>query len=240
MAKRVRAIVVASAMVLAACAPSESDSVDPAVEDTVPVVEVAAGEADADVPVAASDTSVPVPVTVPWKKGEAAKAWKKFLRSYEVLDVSDYSGSECGLYTMMLTEGSVTFYFWDGRGWVDQSQLLGSGQGRQPVSVHSADYTNDGVIDFFITYAPDRDYGNREYGAYFAIPWGGNYRCQWGWVDVDDGRTLGKRITSPDVSTREAVVRGDGFDKGRWRTWGEYRYLPSSASFVFRKVQPDN
>ena len=224
-----------SLLTLAACAFGRAETTERVSSDSSAVLSNA--PTLASVPVS---TSVPVPVTVPWKKGEAARAWKTFVSSYEVLDVSDYSRSECGLYKMLLTEGSVTFYFWDGRVWVDQSQLLGGGQGREPVAVHSADYTNDGVVDFFVTYAPDRDLGNREYGAYFAIPWGGDYRCQWGWVDVDDGRTLGKRVTSPDVSRREAVVRGDGFDKGRWRAWGEYRYLPSSASFVFKKAMPDD
>lgn len=231
--------IAAAVVALAACSSDVPDATNDTMGGPQSVTEVALDAAATDSTVTVQ-TSVPVPVTFPWKKGEAARGWKKFVSSYEVLDVSDYSRSECGLYKMLLTEGSVTFYFWDGRGWVDQSQLLGGGQGREPVSVHSADYTNDGVIDFFVTYAPDRELGNRDYGAYFAIPWGGDYRCQWGWVDVDDGRTLGKRVTSPDVSRREAVVRGDGFDKGRWRTWGEYRYLPSSASFVFKKVMPDD
>lgn len=200
--------------------PTVVDAADVAVDET------AAGVA----------TSVPVPVTVPWKKGDAARAWKKFVASYDVLDVSDYSRSECGLYKMLLTEGSVTFYFWDGRAWVDQSQLLAGGQGRNPVSVHSADFTNDGVIDFFVTYESQPGAGRREYGAYFAIPWGGNYRCQWGWIDVDDGRIRGKRIESPDVDRRDAVVSGDGYERGRWRTRGEYLYLPSSVSFVFKKT----
>lgn len=224
----------ASLLLVASCAGASVEVLRSVTVDTVSVVDVAVDDTVASVP-----TSVPVPVTVPWKKGEPSRAWRKFVRSYEVRDVSEYSRSECGLYKMLITEGSVTFYFWDGSVWVDQSQLLGGGQGRRPVSVHSADYTNDGVVDFFVTYEPDRDYGNRDYGAYFAIPWGGNYRCQWGWVDVDDGRNLGKRIVSPDISRKQAIVRGDGFDKGRWRTWGEYRYLPSSASFVFRKVAPD-
>lgn len=226
---------VTSLMTLVACSDGSTDSSANAPGDTV-AISGAAVASETSSP----STSVPVPVTMPWKKGAAARAWKTFVSSYEVLDVSDYSRSECGLYKVLLTEGSVTFYFWDGLAWVDQSQLMGGGQGREPVSVHSADYTNDGVVDFFVTYAPDRDFGNREYGAYFAIPWGGDYRCQWGWVDVDDGRTLGKRVTSPDVSRREAVVRGDGYDKGRWRTRGEYRYLPSSASFVFKKATPDD
>ena len=181
-------------------------------------------------------TSVPVPVTVAWNKGEANAAWKTFLEPYEVLDVSKFSRSECGLYAVLVTEGSVTFYFWDGRNWIDQTRLLGAGQGDKPTGVVSADFTNDGVIDFFVTYEPDRDLGNRDYGALLAIPWGGDYRCQWGWVDVDDGRDLTKRVVSPDVDAGRREVRGDGWDNGRWRSRGVYEYLGSSSSFVFRKT----
>lgn len=181
-------------------------------------------------------TSVPVPVTLAWTKGAANAAWKTFLEPYEVMDVSKFSRSECGLYAVLVTEGSVTFYFWDGRSWIDQSKLLGGGQGDTPTGVVSADFTNDGVIDFFITYGPDRDLGNRDYGALLAIPWGGDYRCQWGWVDVDDGRDLTKRVVSPDVDAERREVRGDGWEKGRWRSRGVFEYLGSSSSFVFRKT----
>jgi len=181
-------------------------------------------------------TSVPVPVTLPWKKGAANAAWKVFLESYEVLDVSKFSRSECGLYAVLVTEGSVTFYFWDGRTWIDQTRLLDGGQGDTPTGVVSADFTNDGVTDFFVTYGPDRDLGNRDYGALLAIPWGGDYRCQWGWVDVDDGRDLTKRVISPDVDASAREVRGDGWERGRWRSRGVFEYLGSSSSYVFRKT----
>jgi len=181
-------------------------------------------------------TSVPVPVTLPWKKGAANAAWKAFLESYEVLDVSKFSRSECGLYAVLVTEGSVTFYFWDGRTWIDQTRLLDGGQGDTPTGVVSADFTNDGVTDFFVTYGPDRDLGNRDYGALLAIPWGGDYRCQWGWVDVDDGRDLTKRVISPDVDASAREVRGDGWERGRWRSRGVFEYLGSSSSYVFRKT----
>lgn len=178
-----------------------------------------------------------VPSTVvAWKRGDERAAWEKFLESFEVLDSSEFSRGPCGVFAMMLTEGSVTFYWWNGREWVDRSSLLVGGQGDKPAKVYTRDFTLDGVLDFFVQYEPSRDYRGQSYGAYFAYPWPEEQKCQWTWIDVDDGRDLTKRVISPDVDQRNSKVFGDGFVKGRWGSYGSYEYLGSSSSFVFHQT----
>ena len=178
----------------------------------------------------------PVRTTVPSKPGAATKAWKKWVQSFEVVDVSAISKSECGVYAMVVTEGSLTFYDWDGVQWADISTQLGGGRGRVPLKIYTHDFTNDGILDFFVTYGDRKKTGGSTYGAYFAFPWSGENRCDWRWVDIDDGRGATKIIDSPEVDQRQGIVYANGYKSGRWKTYGVVEYLSSSNSFVFREV----
>lgn len=189
------------------------------------------------VTVALSTTiATPVRTTVPWLPGAATKAWSKWVKTFDVLDVSAISKSDCGVYAMLVTEGSLTLYDWDGVQWADISTQLGGGRGRDPLKVYSHDFTNDGVLDFFVTYGDRKKSGGSTYGSYFAFPWSGENKCEWKWVDIDDGRGITKVIDSPEVDQRQGVVYANGYKSGRWKTYGVVEYLPSSNSFVFREV----
>lgn len=191
---------------------------------------------DASTTSSTTTSSVAPSTTVAWTRGAERAAWEDFIDAYEVLDTSEFSRGPCGVFAMMLTEGSVTFYWWNGREWVDRSSLLVGGQGDKPAKVYTRDFTLDGVPDFFVEYEPSRDYRGRSYGSFFAYPWTHEQQCQWTWIDVDDGRDLGKRVVSPDVDQRAHQVYGTGYVKGRWGSYGVYEFLGSSSSFVFRQT----
>ena len=177
-----------------------------------------------------------VRTTVPWRPGAATKAWTSWIKTFDVVDVSAISKSDCGVYAMLVTQGSLTLYDWDGVQWADISGQLGGGRGRDPLKVYSHDFTNDGVLDFFVTYGDKKRSGGSTYGAYFAFPWSGENQCEWKWVDIDDGRGITKIIDSPEVDQRQGIVYANGYKSGRWKTYGVVEYLPSSNSFVFREV----
>jgi hypothetical protein len=191
--------------------------------------------------VAPTTTTTPpaTSTTVPWVTGAAAKAWKTFVKSYQVVDVSAISKGDCGVYAMLVTEGSLTFYWWDGEKWNDDSSQLAGGKGQQPLKVYSHDFTNDGVVDFFVTYGDRKESGGSTYGAFFAHRWSGVNMCDWEWVDVDDGRSLTKTVESPEVDQRKGLVYADGYANSRWKSYGLVDYLPSSGSFVFQEVFKD-
>jgi hypothetical protein len=185
----------------------------------------------------APSTSVSsVRTTVPYKPGAAMKAWNSWVKSFEVVDVSSISKSECGVYAMLITEGSLTFYDWDGKQWADISDQLKGGRGVDPLKVYSHDFTNDGVLDFFVTFGDNRNKGGKLYGSFFAFPWSGPDYCKWSWLDIDNGRDIVKEIESPEVDQRDGVVYASGYESGRWTTYGAVKYLPSSGSFVFQEV----
>jgi hypothetical protein len=177
--------------------------------------------------------------TVAWVTGAAAKAWKTFVKSYEVVDVSAISKGDCGVYAMLVTEGSLTFYWWDGMKWNDDSSKLAGGKGQQPLKVYSHDFTNDGILDYFVTYGDRKETGGSTYGAFFAHRWSGENKCQWEWVDVDNGQSLTKTVESPEVDQRKGLVFADGYANSRWKSYGRIDYLPSSGSFVFQEVFKD-
>jgi len=177
--------------------------------------------------------------TVPWVTGAAAKAWNKFVKSYQVVDVSAISKGDCGVYAMLVTEGSLTFYWWDGAKWNDDSSQLAGGKGELPLKVYSHDFTNDGVVDYFVTYGDRQKSGGSTYGAFFAHRWSGDNMCDWQWVDVDNGRSLTKTVDSPEIDQRKGLVFADGYANSRWKSYGMFDYLPSSSSFVFQEVFKD-
>lgn len=170
--------------------------------------------------------------TVAWAPGAPLQAWDAFLKTFDVKDASEVSISECGVYAMLVTDESLTFYMWNGVEWKDISEDLGGGRGQYPIKVYTQDFTNDGAKDFFVVYRTKKKTG-KIYGAYFAFPWGGRNKCVWSWVDVDDGRSFGKLIESPKVNQKKRVIYGDGYHR-RYLTRGVYEYLPASSAFVFR------
>jgi hypothetical protein len=177
----------------------------------------------------------PVPTTVPWEKGAPEAAWATWLTTFAVVDASEISESECGVFAMLVTEESLTFYSWDGVQWSDKSALLGGGRGKYPLKVYSSDYTNDGVIDYFVTYRTNKNSGNT-FGGFFAIPWSGDFRCVWNWVDIDNGRDNSKVIDRPEIDQRKGKVFGAGYVKRRYSTRRELKFSPSANSFVFDDV----
>ena len=172
--------------------------------------------------------------TVPSRPSDAVAAWTRYVDSFEVIDVSEVSNGECGARAMMVTEGSVTFYWWDGIRWNDDSLQLIGGKGALPLKVHTRDFTNDGVLDFFIIYEEKKD--GPTYGAYFAYPWSGSV-CEWRWMDIDNGTRLTQRIDRPEVNQRNGEVFAEGYSSRNWKSYGVYEYQPSSNSFVFREVR---
>ena len=184
---------------------------------------------------ASTTTMPPVPTTVPWEKGAPEAAWAAWLTTFAVVDASEISESECGVFAMLVTEESLTFYSWDGVQWSDKSALLGGGRGKYPLKVYSSDYTNDGVIDYFVTYRTNKNSGNT-FGGFFAIPWSGDFRCVWNWVDIDNGRDNSKVIDRPEIDQRKGKVYGAGYVKRRYSTRRELKFSPSANSFVFDDV----
>jgi hypothetical protein len=187
----------------------------------------------------ATETTTTLPETsssIPRKIGNPQKAWDDYVKLFVVQDVSAVSESDCGVFAMLVTEASLTFYEWNGERWSDISQKLGTSRGRYPLKVYSQDFTNDGVIDFFVTYEDERRRGRSTYGAFFAFPWSGENECTWGWVDIDNGRDITKIIESPEVDQRKGRVYAAGYKYRRAKTYGEVKYLPASSSFVFEEV----
>jgi len=184
---------------------------------------------------ASTTTMPPAPTTVPWEKGAPEAAWAAWLTTFAVVDASEISESECGVFAMLVTEESLTFYSWDGLQWSDKSALLGGGRGKYPLKVYSSDYTNDGVIDYFVTYRTNKNSGNT-FGGFFAIPWSGDFRCVWNWVDIDNGRDSSKVIDRPEIDQRKGKVYGAGYVKRRYSTRRELKFSPSANSFVFDDV----
>lgn len=208
--------VVALIVVLAGCGSSDGQSPTTSAADAVTT----------------TTTAESTRTTVAWSPGAPLQAWDAFLKTFDVKDASEVSISECGVYAMLVTDESLTFYMWNGVEWMDISEDLSGGRGQYPIKVYTQDFTNDGGKDFFVVYQTKKR-GGSTYGAYFAYPWSGENQCVWSWVDVDDGRTFGKLVESPRVEQKKRVVFGDGYHR-RYLTRGVYEYLPASSAFVFR------
>lgn len=200
------------------------------------VVPVACSEQETQVAPTTTSPASTTSTTVPWVRGAAQKAWNKHVKMFYTLDHSAISKGDCGLFAMLITEGSLTLYQWNGEKWIDRSVLLGGGKGEIPLKVYTFDFTNDDVLDFFVTYGDNVKQGGRTYGAFFAYPWDQEKQCQWGWADIDNGRDITKTIESPEVNQRRGVVYANGYHNGNYLTFGTVEYLPSSSSFVFQRA----
>jgi hypothetical protein len=180
-------------------------------------------------------TTLPSSTTVPWVKGAPEAAWEAWLTTFAVVDASEISESECGVFAVLVTDESLTFYSWDGRQWSDKSDVLGGGRGKYPQKVYSSDYTNDGVIDYFVTYRTRKNSGTT-FGGFFALPWSGDLRCVWNWVDMDNGRDVSKVIDRPEIDQRKGRVYAAGYVNRRYDSRRQLKYSPSANSFVFDDV----
>jgi hypothetical protein len=176
----------------------------------------------------------PTSTTIPSTPRKAVDAWNEYVTSFEVVDVSEVSTGDCGARAMLITEGSLTFYWWDGLRWNDDSSKLLGGKGAFPIKVYSHDYTNDGITDFFVTFEEKKE--GPTYGAFFGYPWTGS-DCEWRWMDIDNGTRLTQRIDRPEVNQRNGEVFAEGYSSRNWKSFGVYEYHPSSNSFVFREVR---
>lgn len=182
------------------------------------------------------ESTVAPSTTVAWTEGADVAAWNQFVQSYEVLDVSEVSTGECGSRAMMITEESLTMYWWDGVRWNDDSALLEGGRGQLPQKVYTHDYTNDGVLDFFVVYADELRPRTQTFGAFFAYLWGLEDVCKWGWVDINNGRTTTRVLPSPDVDVQKGKIFANGFTQRRTSARGEYEFLPSTGAFMYREL----
>jgi len=180
-------------------------------------------------------TTLPSSTTVPWEKGAPEAAWAAWLTTFAVVDASEISESECGVFAVLVTDESLTFYSWDGVQWSDKSDVLGGGRGKYPQKVYSSDFTNDGVIDYFVTYRTNKNSGNT-YGGFFALPWSGDLRCVWNWVDMDNGRDITKVIDKPEIDQQKGRVYAAGYVHRRYSSRRQLKYSPSANSFVFDDV----
>ena len=216
--RKSRHVLVFALVVLSACSNSSaSQSADP-------------GEVNGS-----TTTTLPSSTTVPWEKGAPDAAWAAWLTTFAVVDASEISESECGVFAILVTEESLTFYSWDGVQWSDKSDVLGGGRGKYPQKVYSSDYTNDGVIDYFVTYRTRKNSGTT-YGGFFALPWSGDLRCVWNWVDIDNGRDVTKVIDKPEIDQRKGKVYAAGYVHRRYSSRRQLKYSPSANSFVFDDV----
>jgi hypothetical protein len=204
--------------VLLACASDDAATSDVTTESTV------------------VETTVAPSTTVPWQEGAEVDAWNEFVKSYAVLDVSEVSTGECGSRAMLITEESLTMYWWDGVRWNDDSALLQGGKGNLPQKVYTHDYTNDGVLDFFVVYADELRPRTQTFGALFAYLWGIDDVCNWGWVDINNGRNTTKTLQSPDVDVQKGKIFASGFNQRRMNIRGEYEFMPSTGALMYREI----
>lgn len=182
-----------------------------------------------------TQSTVPPSTTVPWTPGVEVAAWEKFVEPFEILDVSQVSTGECGSRAMLVTPESLTMYWWNGVEWKDDTALLDGGRGQYPQKVYTYDYTNDGVLDFFVLYSEDDRPKSDTYGSFFAYTWALEEQCKWGWVDVDNGRTTTKTVLDPDVNPQTGRIVAPGFTRRRTSVRGEYKFFPSTSSFMYQE-----
>lgn len=183
-----------------------------------------------------SSTSTTTAVS-PGPRKSASAELKALAKAVNAIDYSGISRSSCGGYAFVVTADTVNFLYWDGRQWSDKSQLLEVGRGEKPYRVFTRDFTNDGILDFFVMYQDNVAKGDGYYGSYFGFPWDPEQKCAWEWMDIDNGRDIVTTVQNASVprNERQNTVSGNGF-RGRYGTFGEYHYDPSKNVFVFQEV----
>lgn len=154
----------------------------------------------------------------------------------DALDTSAISEGACGTFAVAVTADEVFFMSWDGKKWNDQSALLQGGRGFEPRRVVSRDYTGDGVVEFLVVFVDEEDDGGLPHGAVFGYPRAENLRCQWTWLEIDNGRETVTTFDSPDVPLGKTYIHGYGW-RGEYRTFGKIEYDVGSERFEFTRVK---
>ena len=108
--------------------------------------------------------------------------------------------------------------------------------GTAPQHVDTIDATNDGTVDFVVTFANTTVKWAKPTAGIFAFPWSGTDHCTWRWMDLNTGNGLAKSFANPQIDVRKHVIWGAGYVSTRYTTFGVYQYLASSNSFVFQQV----
>ena len=185
----------------------------------------------------ATTTLPPVSTTVVSQPGAAEAAWVTFVQSYVTLDVSAVSNGPCGPRGVIVTEGSVTTYWWDGLHWNDDTAMLDGGKGNKPSKVYTHDFTNDGVDDFAVVYDDNVKRSGNQYVAILGYPWAESEQCKWRWMDIDNGLDTNKRFEISGINTRTWTIWGVGYVHRRL-SGGYIAYLPASSAFLFQAAKP--
>jgi hypothetical protein len=177
--------------------------------------------------------------TVAYPKGAAVRAWSSWLANFKknnTVSASLVSKSECGVYAALVADSVLTFYWWDGIQWHDVSNLLGAWPGSVPTRIDSIDATNDGVIDFVVTFSNSDVRNAKPSAGIFGFPWGGDDHCTWRWMDISTGNGLSKSFELPQIDVKKHVLYGSGYVSRRYSSFGIYQYQSSSNSFVFEQA----
>ena len=180
----------------------------------------------------ASTTLPAASTTVASAAGAAEVAWATFIQSYVVIDSSAVSNGPCGPRAVLVTEGSVTTYWWDGIRWNDDTSMLDGPKGEKPSKVYTHDFTNDGVDDFAVLYDDNVRRTGNQYVAIIAYPWAQQDECKWRWMDIDNGLDMNKRFEISGINKRTWQIQGVGYVHRRL-SGGHIAYLPASNAFVF-------
>ena len=90
--RKSRLVLVLALVVLSACSNSSASKSDDS-----------AGATDT------TTTTFPLSTTVPWQKGAPEAAWAAWLTTFAVVDASEISESECGVFAVLVTDESLTF-----------------------------------------------------------------------------------------------------------------------------------
>lgn len=184
----------------------------------------------------ASTTLPPVTTTVASAPGVAEAAWGEFVKSFATIDVSQVSNGPCGPRGVIITEGSVTTYLWDGTKWNDDTSILEGTKGAKPSKVYTHDFTNDGVDDFLVVFDDNVRRTGNQYVSIIGYPWSTTEQCKWRWLDIDNGLDTNQRYEISRVDTRTWLIWGTGYVHRRL-TGGYLAYLPASSTFIFQPAQ---
>lgn len=105
------------------------------------------------------------------------------------VDYSKISESSCGKYSLIVQKDRVRFYQWNGKTWLEQSDLLGQDYESDPFSVLSADYSDDGVLDFLVSYNKDGQQGGHQFGGIFM-----QVDCEWKWAKFNGSEDVSESL----------------------------------------------
>jgi hypothetical protein len=142
------------------------------------------------------------------------------------IDYSHLSEGPCGIYGLVVLHDHLEFYVWTGSDWSNISAVLGADGDTPPLTVTSRDYTDDGVIDFLVSY-DGTVYGGRQFGGILYLR-----GCDWGWADITtmDGEA-GQVLDALYYDDSIGLLYGEDILPGGGRTSVVVWYDPSVDSF---------